>query len=173
MASKTVPSRRQAGFSYVGLMVLIAVIGVASAATVSVADLSRRRAAEEQLLFVGKQYIRAFLEYELHTPEGHANRAPSRLEDLVRDPRQVGVRRYLRQVYADPVTGKTDWQLVKAPGGGIMGVRSASCAPTIKRSFPDGDLMFLNGEKRYCDWTFTYVMACGANCKDTEGVADD
>lgn len=161
------------GFTYVGLMVLVAMIGVAAAATVSVADLARRRANEEQLLFVGKQFIKAFLEYELYTPQGSANRAPSRLEDLLRDPRQPGVKRYLRQLYADPITGKADWELVKAPGGGVMGVKSTSCAPTIKRSFPDGDFMYLNGEKRYCDWTFTYVMACGANCKKTERPEND
>ncbi|NHZ87813.1 type II secretion system protein [Massilia sp. CCM 8733] len=158
---------RAGGFTYVGLMAMIAVIGVATAATVSVGDLARRRDAETELLFVGKQYIRAFLEYELNTPEGHASHAPARLEDLLRDPRQPGMKRYLRQLYPDPITGKADWQLVRAPGGGVMGVRSASCAQTIRRSFTDGDFMYLDGQKRYCDWQFAYVMACGGNCKDT------
>lgn len=165
--------RRAHGFTYVGLMVLVAVIGIAATAVVQVGELARRRAAEAELLFVGKQYVKAFLEYELFTPEGNGSRAPGRLEDLLRDPRQPGVRRYLREVYADPVTGKADWQLVRAPGGGIMGVRSASCAETIKRSFPDGDFMYLNGQKRYCDWTFAYVMACGAHCRTTERPAKE
>lgn len=159
-----VPSRPRAGFTYIGLMLLIAVMGVAASATVTVADLARRRAAETELLRVGQQYMKAFLEYEIRTPPGHGNRAPGRLEDLLRDPRQPGVRRYLRELYPDPVTGKPDWQLVPAPGGGIMGVKSASCAPTIRRSFPDGDWMVFNGTTRYCDWNFTYVMACGADC---------
>jgi type II secretory pathway pseudopilin PulG len=159
---------RRDGFTTIGLLVLIALIGVASAATATVAELVRRRAAEEQLLSVGKQYIKAFLEYELYTPAGHATRAPSRLEDLLRDPRLPGVRRHIRQLYPDPVTGKLDWQLISAPGGGIMGIKSASCEQTIKRSFPDGDWMYLNGRKRYCDWEFTYVMACGAKCNDSE-----
>lgn len=161
------------GFTYVGLMVLVAVIGIAATAVVQVGELARRRAAEAELLFIGKQYVRAFLEYELFTPEGNGSRAPSRLEDLLRDPRQPGVRRYLREVYADPITGKADWQLVRAPGGGIMGVRSASCAETIKRSFPDGEFIYLNGQKRYCDWTFAYVMACGAHCRTGEGPAKE
>lgn len=161
------PPARAPGFTYVGLMVLIAVIGVAAAATVQVADLARRRAAEAELLYVGKQYIKAFLEYELYTPEGNGSRAPSRLEDLLQDPRRPEMRRYLRQLYPDPITGKLDWQLVRAPGGGVMGIRSASCAETIRRSFTDGDMMYLDGQKRYCDWTFAYMMACGANCKDT------
>ena len=159
---------KQSGFTYVGLMVLVAVIGVAAAATISVGELARKRAAEEQLLFVGRQYIKAFLEYELNTPQGHASRAPSRLADLLQDPRQPGVRRYLRQLYPDPVTGKLDWQLIQAPGGGVMGIRSASCAATIRRSFTDGDFMYLDGKRRYCDWTFAYVIACGGGCKDTE-----
>ena len=161
------------GFTYVGLMVLVAVIGVASAATVSVGDLARRRAAEAELLFVGKQYINAFLAYELNTPEGHASRAPSRLEDLLHDPRHPGTKRYLRQLYPDPITGKADWQLVRAPGGGVMGIKSASCRATIKRSFPEGDWLYLDGQKRYCDWTFAYVMACGGGCKDTVKPEDD
>lgn len=160
--------RKTAGFTYVGVMVLVALVALAATAAVQVGDLARRRAAEEELLFVGKQYIKAFLEYELYTPEGNGNRAPARLEDLLRDPRQPGVRRYLRQLYPDPITGKMDWELIRAPGGGVMGVKSASCAATIKRSFPDGDLAYLDGLKRYCDWTFAYVMACGAQCRDTE-----
>ena len=159
---------RQAGFTYVGIMILITVIGIATAATATVAETARRRIAEEELLITGKQYIKAILEYELHTPAGHANRAPARLEDLLRDPRQAGVRRYIRQLYPDPITGKLDWQLVLAPGGGIMGIKSASCANSIKRSFTEGDFTYLDGKGRYCDWVFAYVMACGANCKDGE-----
>jgi type II secretory pathway pseudopilin PulG len=157
-----------AGFTYLGVMVFITIISIAATAVVQVGELARRRAAEAELLHVGRQYIKAFLEYELYTPEGNGNRAPARLEDLLRDPRQPGVRRYLRELYPDPITGKADWQLIRAPGGGIMGVRSASCAPTIKRSFPHGDFMFLDGQTRYCDWTFAYVIACGANCREGE-----
>jgi type II secretory pathway pseudopilin PulG len=157
-----------AGFTYIGVMVLITVISIAATAVVQVGELARRRSAEAELLYVGRQYIKAFLEYETYTPEGSANRAPARLEDLLRDPRQPGVRRYLRELYPDPITGKMDWQLIRAPGGGIMGVKSASCASTIKRSFPAGDFMFLDGLARYCDWTFAYVMACGANCRASE-----
>jgi type II secretory pathway pseudopilin PulG len=157
-----------AGFTYLGVMVIITIISIAATAVVQVGELARRRAAEAELLHVGRQYIKAFLEYELYTPEGNGNRAPARLEDLLRDPRQPGVRRYLRELYPDPITGKADWQLIRAPGGGIMGVRSASCAPTIKRSFPHGDFMFLDGQTRYCDWTFAYVIACGANCREGE-----
>lgn len=165
--------RRQSGFTYIGLMLLIATVGVAAAATVSVADLARRRAAEAELLYVGQQYLKAFLDYETSTPQGHGNRAPGRLEDLLRDPRRPEVKRHLRQLYPDPITGKLDWQLVPAPGGGIMGIKSASCAPTIRRSFPDGDWMYLDGAKRYCDWNFTFAIACGANCKDTERPEND
>lgn len=159
-------NQRAGGFTYLGVMVSITIISIAATAVAQVGELARRRAAETELLYVGRQYIKAFLEYEMHTPDGNGNRAPARLEDLLRDPRQPGVRRYLRELYPDPVTGKLDWQLIRAPGGGIMGIKSASCAPTIKRSFPSGDFMFLDGQARYCDWTFAYVMACGANCGD-------
>lgn len=161
------------GFTYISLLILIAMIAIATTATVSVADLVRRRAAEEDLLYVGKQYIKAIMEYELYTPANHPSRAPSRLEDLLKDPRQAGVKRYLRQLYPDPITGKLDWQLIPAPGGGIMGIKSASCAPTIKRSFSSGDWMYLDGKRRYCDWIFSYVMACGGHCSDAEKPEED
>lgn len=154
-----------AGFTYIGLLALVAMIGIATAATVSVAELVRKRHAEEELIYVGGQYIKAFNEYDANTPNGHPNPAPQKLEDLLKDPRQAGIKRYLRQLYPDPLTGKMDWQLIAAPGGGIMGVKSASCAPTIKRHFTEIDWQFLHGKTRYCDWVFAYVVACGANCK--------
>ncbi len=164
---------RQIGFTYIGLLALIAMIAVASAATVTVAELVRRRAAEDELLYVGGQYIKAFMEYDVHTPNQYPQRAPLKLEDLLKDPRQLGTQRYLRQVYPDPMTGKPDWQLIAAPGGGIMGVKSASCARTIKRSFLNPDWAYLDGKPRYCDWVFAYVIACGANCRYNEKPQED
>ncbi len=82
---------------------------------------------------------------------------PSRLEDLLTDPRFQQVRHYLRRLYPDPVTGKNDWVPVIAPGGGIMGVRSASEAKPVKQdNFSPADIAF-TGKSRYSDWVFSYT----------------
>lgn len=163
-ADGVVQGRLQAGFTYIGLISLVALIAIASAATVTVGALAQRRQVEEEMLFVGSEYIRAFMLYDSNTPDGNGNFAPKKLEDLLKDPRQPGTMRYLRKLYPDPVTGKPDWELIPAPGGGIMGVKSASCDPTIKRSFTEQEWLYLNNKKRYCDWIFAWVIACGANC---------
>ncbi|MFY9316607.1 MAG: type II secretion system protein, partial [Burkholderiales bacterium] len=67
-------------------------------------------------------------------------------EDLLEDKRYLTVQRYLRRVYADPITGKADWGLVPAPGGGIMGVYSTAAAKPVR------DL----GAASYRDWKFAY-----------------
>lgn len=164
LANAAVTAPLQAGFTYIGLIALVAVIAVASAATVTVGALAQRRQVEEEMLFVGSEYIRAFMLYDSNTPDGNGDFAPKKLEDLLKDPRLPGTMRYLRKLYPDPITGKADWELIPAPGGGIMGVKSASCQPTIKRSFTEQEWLFLNDKKRYCDWVFAWVIACGANC---------
>lgn len=113
---------RQRAFTLLAVLFLVAILGIAAAATVSAGVTMQRRSAEDDLLFVGLQYKRAFRSYyqaAISTP-----RYPLKLEDLLKDPRFPGIRRHLRTLYADPVTGGTDWGLILAPGGGIMGVYS-------------------------------------------------
>lgn len=117
------PLRHQGGFTYLGVMILVAVIALGSALTLEVAHTAERRSAEEALLAVGGEFNRAFASYFRQTPSG-GRRYPQRLEDLLRDPRYPGVKRHLRQVYADPLTGRQEWGLIPAPGGGVMGVYS-------------------------------------------------
>ena len=63
-------------------------------------------------------------------------------------------RRYLRRLYADPLSGKTEWGIVKAPDGGILGVHSLSEEATFKRAgFKRRDATFA-GAQKYSDWKF-------------------
>jgi len=66
------------------------------------------------------------------------------------------MQRYLRKIYRDPITGKVQWGLVEAPGGGIMGVYSLSRdAPIKKAGFAEQQEGF--GEAGdYADWKFVY-----------------
>lgn len=112
-----------AGYTYLGLLILIAILSVTAALTLEMADTARRRADERELLGIGREFEDALTSYGRQTPVG-AKRYPATLQDLVRDPRFPGTKRHLRRVYADPLTGKPDWLLTEAPDGGIVAVSS-------------------------------------------------
>ncbi len=112
------------GYTYIVVLVLLAVLSLAAALTLQVAQTNAQRSGESELLAMGREFERAFASYYRQSPVG-ARRFPERLEDLTRDPRVLGVRRHLRRVYADPLSGQP-WGTIPAPGGGIMGVYSTA-----------------------------------------------
>ena len=57
-----------------------------------------------------------------------------RLEELLQDPRYPDIRRYLRKIYLDPMTGSAEWGLVTGPGGEIYGVHSLSGDEPLKKA---------------------------------------
>jgi type II secretory pathway pseudopilin PulG len=145
------------GFAYIGLLVAIVLIGAALAAVGEVWSIQARREREVELLFRGDAIRRAIASYVSLNPG--AARFPQNLTDLVQDERWPQVRRYLRRVYDDPITGAPDWTLIRAPDGGIMGVASSFKAAPIKRqgfdSFAIEDALFADADC-YCDWQFIY-----------------
>jgi type II secretory pathway pseudopilin PulG len=144
---------RAGGFTYIGALILVVMMGIALAAAGEVWHTAAQREKEQQLLFVGDQFRRALAEFYAHTP-GSATRYPLRLEDLLQDPRYPGIRRYLRKIYPDPMTGKPEWGLVTGPNGEIFGVHSLSEDAPIKRAhFPLADKAF-EGKTKYADWVF-------------------
>jgi type II secretory pathway pseudopilin PulG len=131
----------------------MALFGVALGATGDVWRTAAQREREQELLFVGGQYRNAFLSYYGATPAGKP-RYPLALEELLEDNRFPVPRRHLRRLYADPITGKPDWVLLDAPGGGIAGVHSRSEAKPLKiGNFPAQDAKF-EGAEHYSDWKF-------------------
>jgi hypothetical protein len=79
---------------------------------------------------------------------------PHSLEDLLKDPGFPGVRRYLRKIYRDPITGRAEWGLVKPDGNSIVGVYSLSDAEPLKQSgFSLADQGF-EAKKKYSEWVF-------------------
>lgn len=144
----------QQGYAYLSLLILISIIGVAAAATAQLGAVYQRRVAEQELLFVGGEFQRALLSYALATPVGQPNQ-PRTLDDLVRDPRYPNVVRHLRKLYADPMTGKADWELVRSPDGQtIVGVHSVSHARPIQIAHFPGEFRGFNDAKTYMDWVF-------------------
>jgi type II secretory pathway pseudopilin PulG len=147
---------RAAGFTYIGLLFAVAVLGITLAATGVIWTTQIRRDKEAELLWIGDQYRTAIGRYR-----ASGGQFPQALTDLLVDQRFPQVRHYLRRLYPDPMTGAADWQLIPAPGTGIMGVASSSQGKPIKvANFSDQDGAF-NDAQCYCDWKFIYAPRYG------------
>lgn len=145
------------GFTYIGVLVLVALMTVALAAAGEMWQTAARRDKEQELLFVGDQFRRAIGQFYAHSP-GRARRYPLTLEELLKDPRYPVTRRYLRKVYADPMTGKANWGLIKGPGGEILGVHSVSEEKPLKKAhFRLADKAF-EGKSKYTEWVFMHAL---------------
>jgi type II secretory pathway pseudopilin PulG len=147
--------RRQAGFGYLGILFVVAIGSVALAGVGTLWSLERQREKEEQLLAIGLEFQRAIGLYYERSP-GSVKRYPRALDELLKDNRFLGVQRYLRQIYADPMTGKREWGLVQAPEGGIMGVYSLSQESPLKQANFPMVLESFNGKNSYREWQFVY-----------------
>lgn len=148
---------RQAGFTYVAVLVALAIFGIGLAALGTSWSAVSQRDKENELLEIGAAYQRAICEYYLRTP-GNPKRFPAALEDLVEDRRFVGIRRHLREVYGDPLSRGKDWGLVRAPDGGVAGVYSLSEKETLRRQPLKLATLTVAGG-RYSDWKFVCVPA--------------
>jgi type II secretory pathway pseudopilin PulG len=146
----------QAGVTYLYVLLMIAVLGAGAAAVAEVWVTHSQREREAELLFVGEQYRKAIGAYFESTP-GAARQYPRSLEDLLRDRRYPVVRRYLRRIYADPMTGSPDWGIVKAPDGGIAGVYSTSTREAFKQKNFRPEHESFEGATSYVEWKFTYA----------------
>jgi type II secretory pathway pseudopilin PulG len=147
--------RTAGGYTYVAMLVAVAVMSAGLAATGEVWSHAVRREKEAELLFVGQQYRQAIAFYYEQSP-GNGKQYPAKLEDLVEDKRFPSPRRHLRKLYADPITGRAEWGIIEAPGGGIMGVHSRSNAEPVKRAeFGFRDRVF-HQATNYYEWRFFY-----------------
>ena len=148
-------SAAQRGFSYLGLMFLVFAIGVGLAKAGAVWQIEVQREKEKELLFIGEQYAMAIASYYESTPGG-VRQFPASLNDLLQDHRFPGVRRHLRKLYADPVTGGGEWGLVRQEGR-ITGVYSLSPERPLKKAgFPPAWAAFVSAGS-YSAWQFIYA----------------
>jgi type II secretory pathway pseudopilin PulG len=138
-----------------GMLLAVAIIGLGLSATGELYSQSALRERERELLFVGEQYRAAIAAYYLGTPGG-AHTFPQALEDLLLDRRYPTLKRHLRRLYADPLTGKAEWGIVSAPQGGIMGVYSLAAGKPLKhRGFGEKDRSFEDAVS-YAEWKFFF-----------------
>jgi len=146
---------REAGFTYLTVLFVVAFMGLGLALAGEVWQTALARDREMEVLYAGNQYRRAIERYYVSGPR----QFPRTLEDLLKDPRKPGTERYLRKLYFDPLTGKSEWGIVKAPDGGIMGVYSVSeDSPKKVAGFAFANREF-EGAAKYSDWKFVYNPA--------------
>jgi len=150
---------RQRGFAYLTILFVVAIMTAGLAVIGQVWQTTAVREREADLLHVGNEYRKAIERYYLTPKEAPLRQYPKNLTDLIKDPRQAGTVRHLRRLYPDPITGGTEWGLVKAPDGGFAGVYSLSDqAPLKTGNFAVRDATF-EGKAKYSDWQFMYAPA--------------
>jgi type II secretory pathway pseudopilin PulG len=173
--------RNNAGFAYMALLCVMAVLALMLGVAAEQIDHAAQRDREEQLLFVGSQFRQAIASYYEKSPG--AKQYPLKLEELLQDNRFLKPIRHLRRIYADPMrTGaagmdardnREDWQLVRNPQGSIIGIYSRSDLTPIRTNL-DEDLMKAIGDRpvlHYSDWKFIYQPLDGS--ADLVRPADD
>lgn len=156
MARPMTAGKRERGVAYLALLIAIAIVGIGLAAAGVVWSEASQREKEHELLFVGEQFRRAIQQY--YESGVLEKKYPPTLSVLLHDPRFPGTRRYLRRIYRDPMSGTTQWGLLRAPDGGIMGVFSLrdDVAAHRRTNFP-AQLAGLDGKTRTTEWVFYYV----------------
>jgi len=153
--SKNYPLMPQAssGFTYIAMLIFIAIMGVVLASVGEVWHMTMRREKEKELLFVGQQFRQALDQYSSFAMAG-SMRYPMSLEDLLQDPRYPNTKRYLRKLFNDPITGSSNWGLFKGPSGEIYGVYSLSEDEPIKKHHFSLINAGFEEKIKYSDWVF-------------------
>jgi type II secretory pathway pseudopilin PulG len=160
------PRRRyQRGFAYVLLLLAVALISIAATAAMTLGATMARRDAERELLAIGAEFQQALRSYAgvpvraVGAASPTIGQGPRTLDDLLKDPRMPGIRRHLRQLYADPLTGKSEWGLVMDAQGRITGVHSLAEGKPIRQSGFEPQFAALENAESYRQWVFGLVVA--------------
>ena len=158
-------SRRQRvmnerGVTYLMLMFAIVLIGIATTAAAKQWKAIVQREREADLLAKGIEIQNALALYSATIKAGRVMPGevyPQTLADLTRLPKP-----FLRKAYLDPME-YGDWEYLRAPTGGIMGVRSKSRAkPFRQKDFPFAVRHFV-GRATYRDWVFQHPNPSSAS----------
>jgi len=143
----------QRGATYLFAMFSVVVMGLTLSLAAKQWKMVVQREQEADLLAKGIEIQAALEAYSNTIKAGRVMPGevyPLSLAELTKPPKP-----FLRKAYKDPI-GKGDWEFLRAPNGGIRGVRSRSTAtPIKKREFPPSVRHF-EGLPRYSDWVFQY-----------------
>lgn len=156
IGKNNINSRHQSlGFTYIGLMIFVAISGIALAGVGIVWHQDVQREREKELLFIGNAYRQAIGSYYESSPSG-TKQYPRKLDDLILDSRFPNIKRHIRKLYSDPVTRDLEWGLVVEQQQ-ILGVYSKSSLMPIKRKEFTPLYADFNASKQYSDWKFIYT----------------
>jgi type II secretory pathway pseudopilin PulG len=157
--TRRLPVRRRSpnprGFTYIAVLVAMLMLSLATQSVMTYAAQQAQREREAALLRIGQLYAQAIGAYYEATP-GSVKRWPRNLEDLLEDRRLVTIKRYIREIYPDPISRSANWDVIVAPDGGIAGVNSPSDARPIRLGGVDLETVTLRPASRYADWQFVY-----------------
>ncbi len=149
-------ARTERGFTYVLVMFAVAVASVVSLRAMEHTGSMERRQKEQELLHVGQAYYDAIRTYYENSP-GSLKTLPVSLDVLLEDDRTSTLRRPLRKLYRDPMTGSADWGLVLSDDGKIAGVYSLAPGQPFKTGGFRRELAHFANARSFAQWQFTYV----------------
>src|SRR5262249_2512665 len=140
----------QDGYTFPLMLVILAALSYGAGQLEASQSYRLKRDKEEELLFRGVEYLKAIGAFEAADPM--ERRYPKKLEELVSDPRSAG-RRFIRQLYKDPVTGQ-DFDVILTKDGTISGVVSKSKGVPFRKVDFDTQLKGFDRAASYADWRF-------------------
>src|SRR6266404_1584269 len=140
-----------AGFTYIGLLVAVVVMGVALSAVGVVWRMQAQREREQELLFIGHDFERAIASYYKA-----GRQFPQEIDDLLDDKRGPQPAHHLRRFYNDPMTSAQDWNIIRVGVLGITGIASSSKDAPIKKEGFNKDEDAFKDATTYGDWQFVY-----------------
>ncbi len=181
-ARPALPPRRDAGFTMVLFIIVLALLSIAMGVAVQAVSFQMRREREEELIFRGQQYVEGIRLYRMRY-----GRMPMTLKEMWEANPKV-----LRKKWKDPITDSTQWGLVflgqggtevRGPGqrtpeaGGAEETPTPTPEPTPEAGSGEGDgsmvgsaqvgpiigvyskscdesVKIYDGRTRYCDWKF-------------------
>lgn len=145
----------QQGFTYMGLMMIIAISGIAMAGVGIIWQKDMQREREKELLFIGEEYRKAIGSYYENSPNG-TKQFPTNLQDLLVDTRGPTIKHHIRKLYADPFTRDKNWVLITQQAN-IFGVRNNSKLVPIKKIGFAPQYDGFSEAASYGDWRFFYT----------------
>lgn len=144
---------RQRGFTYLFVLMLIALVGLGLAAAGTLWQTEAQREREVELLFIGTQYRQAIKNYYELDP--NQPRLPQSVDELLEDNRRPEPVRHLRKRWRDPFGGELQ-TIAAADGKGIVGVHSSSTLQPFRTSGFPVEFESFEGAAHYADWRFVF-----------------